>query len=580
MMAAETSQAWLVLLTIGHQTGTARFTSDSTDTSFNGNTYYQLPFDIILPTNETGKVPEATLILDNVDRQLIAQLRTQSVPMTVQIDVVASGDVAGGNATATYSNFVLRSIDYTQTSISGRLTLEDFLAEPYPKDIFSQSLFPGLFGFGTTSDYTPPVIGQDATDFSEYTPLSTLPDWTDEFSNAAVMTSVSADNYLWSNPTGDRVGQIAYNSSSTKSMHTWDEIGVGDDVEIYAKAYRDGTPVYMGVVLRVTGTHPTDLEAYYFGVDSSGTPEIGYVSGGSDRTLLASGSPDIYIQDHDPIFFRFRSVGSTLQGKVWGGKESEEPTAWTVTTTDTTITSAGRVGIYGHVLYGGAGYYLCDYFIVKNPLAYSYPSEIGAPETINAINDDFTSYTAGGSAYNWLEAPATPYGSISAGSDDWVGYLKHSNSLQVTMGAVRIDSTMCRDQEILLLMYYTPQTSYASGAMLRWNDNVNHFYYAVIDSSGNGLIGKYNGSSAQLGSTVAIGLSQGLVYIRFRVTGTELKVKWWQYGSSEPDWMATEYDQDNNVGHPGFLSYSGTTSGRVTYYKEVAMAFNGATASF
>ena len=67
MMDQETSEAYLILLTLTYDGGTIRFTSDSVETVYGGNTFEVYPFDIVLPTNEHGRVSAAQLTVDNVD---------------------------------------------------------------------------------------------------------------------------------------------------------------------------------------------------------------------------------------------------------------------------------------------------------------------------------------------------------------------------------------------------------------------------------------------------------------------------------------------------------------------------------
>lgn len=598
MMAQETTEAWLVLLTVTHESGTVRLTSDAVSTTFDGQTYTPLPFDIILPSNEMGKTPQATLVLDNVDRQLIAELRTQSTPMSVQIDVVASSDVAGGNATATYTDFVLRSIDYTATSISGRLTLEDFLAEPYPKDIFSQALFPGLFGTGGESDYVPPVVGEDATDFSEYTILGTLNDWTEEYGGVADFTSENSSSFNNSNITGSRIGRFDLNTHAASTAWTWDKIGTGANVEIYTKLFRISGQKYLGAIARVNGTKGTDLEGYFFGVDASGTPTLAYFtepdwSVYDGPNIIKNDGTDLALGAGEPVFIRFRVNGSTLKAKAWRGSEADEPASWTYNVTDTNVTASGRVGLYMASNYNG-WYSLADYFICKNPVETAYPSEIYAPQDpdlTRLVYDDFSGYAQGVSPSTWQEAPASSYGGISTSystgyptsySRYGAGQLVVYTGLQVTVGAIPVDSEMWADQEVLAEMYIRRDSSARqNGVMLRRNHLVDthHYYQAHIDVNGNGRL--YKGGTT-IGDAVVKGFSAGdLVICRFRAEGTKLTAKWWASTASEPStWDITEYDNLIAVGNPGVVVNSSTTGNRYSYYNRIAFARGGATAYF
>ena len=79
MMAQETGEAYLVLLTLTHQTGTLYFTSDAVATDFNGQVFDPYPFDISLPTNQQGQISSAALTIDNVSTDVIGFLRQQTL---------------------------------------------------------------------------------------------------------------------------------------------------------------------------------------------------------------------------------------------------------------------------------------------------------------------------------------------------------------------------------------------------------------------------------------------------------------------------------------------------------------------
>jgi len=142
-MSQQTDEVYLVLLTIQHQTGAVYLTSDSVITTSNGNTFLPLPFDITLPKMEESQASSATLTIDNVDRQIIAELRTQPIAMMVQIDVIVASEP--DTILVSFPDFSLRSVSYNAMTITGQLTMEAFLMEPFPKDRMTSQYFPGLF---------------------------------------------------------------------------------------------------------------------------------------------------------------------------------------------------------------------------------------------------------------------------------------------------------------------------------------------------------------------------------------------------------------------------------------------------
>lgn len=59
-------------------------------------------------------------------------------------------------------------------------------------------------------------------------------------------------------------------------------------------------------------------------------------------TTLVTASASFTYAPGDAVGLRFRVVGTTLLGRVWNATTSTEPTTWTVTATDTTLSSGGN----------------------------------------------------------------------------------------------------------------------------------------------------------------------------------------------------------------------------------------------
>lgn len=109
----------------------------------NGLEYIFIPFKITLPRDDkTGSV-SATLKVDNVEREIIAQARSIRKPLSVRIQCVLSNDVDA--IELDYDYFKLENVTYDQMSISGELTLDYWDLEPFPSGRFTPSQFPGMF---------------------------------------------------------------------------------------------------------------------------------------------------------------------------------------------------------------------------------------------------------------------------------------------------------------------------------------------------------------------------------------------------------------------------------------------------
>ena len=157
--AQETGRVPIALITLSHPSladdiristdPTQRIEEFTTDldvvygTISNGLTYLFLPVRIKLP-DETEEGPgDMTLEIDNIHRAYIEAIRSVFTPITCQVDIVM--DNALDTIDASWPEFNLTQIKYNDTIITGTLTIETLVTEPYPAHSFIPSYFPGIF---------------------------------------------------------------------------------------------------------------------------------------------------------------------------------------------------------------------------------------------------------------------------------------------------------------------------------------------------------------------------------------------------------------------------------------------------
>ena len=143
LLAQQTDEPFIVLLTIVGIENTWYLTNNSVDTIVPaGETYLQMPFDIILPDNVDGKSPQSTLSIDNVSRMLIDELRTYQTPLVVTIQVVRAKDPT--DVLASWENFKMRQVSYNAMTVQGQLSRDIFINE-LVGIIMTGGIFNGLF---------------------------------------------------------------------------------------------------------------------------------------------------------------------------------------------------------------------------------------------------------------------------------------------------------------------------------------------------------------------------------------------------------------------------------------------------
>lgn len=144
--AADTDDVWLVLLTITHPdiTDPIRVVNNVVNVTSRGDEFIAYAFDLILPDSRDESPPRARLSIDNVSTDISAAIRSMTqTPPSVTIEVIRAA--APDTVERTFDFFKMRNIKWDAGKVSGDLTVEDFMSEPYPALVFSPAYFPGLF---------------------------------------------------------------------------------------------------------------------------------------------------------------------------------------------------------------------------------------------------------------------------------------------------------------------------------------------------------------------------------------------------------------------------------------------------
>lgn len=154
VFAQETSEAFLVLLTITHPSFSEdiRVSSDPTQelpeaggrgTISNGLEYIYCPFSITLPNEDDTGVARAQISVDNVDRRLTQAIRQADSAVGIKIEIVLAS--APDNIEMSLDGFQMAQATYDALTVSGELSMEYYDLEPFPAGRFNPSGFPGIF---------------------------------------------------------------------------------------------------------------------------------------------------------------------------------------------------------------------------------------------------------------------------------------------------------------------------------------------------------------------------------------------------------------------------------------------------
>lgn len=121
-----------------------RIVRDNQDLVSNGNTYIALPFDVQLPDDVSGQLPEAAIRFDNVGRELTQWIDQSQGGKGAQIRLMqvlrSDPDVIQYDA-----NLDLLAVQQNGAYITGKLGYEDTLNLPLLAMSFRIDNTPGLF---------------------------------------------------------------------------------------------------------------------------------------------------------------------------------------------------------------------------------------------------------------------------------------------------------------------------------------------------------------------------------------------------------------------------------------------------
>ena len=142
----ETNEIFHTLLEIAHadMSETLRYVDNTADVTSNGDVYTAFPFVVDSPPGDTDDyLPSVRLTIDNIDRVIIAELRSIDSAPTVDVSIVLASDP--DTIECGPLQFTLKSISYDAQTITAELSYENILNEPFPAGTFTPTDFPGLF---------------------------------------------------------------------------------------------------------------------------------------------------------------------------------------------------------------------------------------------------------------------------------------------------------------------------------------------------------------------------------------------------------------------------------------------------
>lgn len=108
-----------------------------------GTDFVWYPFEFTLPDSNDEKSPRAGIVIDNVKKKIINQMRQVTSEISVLIEVVELSDL--DTIVLSISNFFIGEAEYDAFTVSADLVFKDLKVEKFPYYTFNPGTAPGMF---------------------------------------------------------------------------------------------------------------------------------------------------------------------------------------------------------------------------------------------------------------------------------------------------------------------------------------------------------------------------------------------------------------------------------------------------
>jgi len=144
LQATSSDIALLCLLTFslpGHDD--LRLVNNTVDIVSRGQTYTAYPFRISLPNDDSERLPTVTLQIDNVSGEIMEYIRSLPQAPTMLLEVVSTLDLDTVEKAVGFLK--LQQVSYDALTVSGSLTLDNYLTRRFPGDDYDPIQFAAIF---------------------------------------------------------------------------------------------------------------------------------------------------------------------------------------------------------------------------------------------------------------------------------------------------------------------------------------------------------------------------------------------------------------------------------------------------
>lgn len=143
--AQQTDEAFGILVTIEHEDLPAplRLNNLGANIISRGETYVHCPMQPTILDDDPDRPPQALLLMSNIDRTIIAALRSTIKPSNVTMEVIRASEPDYLEASMT--NLEMRTVEYDGLLIQGNLSPRKIKSQPAIDYTYGPGMFPGLY---------------------------------------------------------------------------------------------------------------------------------------------------------------------------------------------------------------------------------------------------------------------------------------------------------------------------------------------------------------------------------------------------------------------------------------------------
>lgn len=147
LFAQHTDECPVTLITVEHPALPAplRLCDQPVNVISRGMEFVAFPFRIVLPTDLEDQPPTATLVLDNISREMTAWLRPLTTPALCLIEIVLASSPDVVEAQWPEMRFAQNRWPPGGATIEIELGLDDISTEPLAQNSFNPSTTPGIY---------------------------------------------------------------------------------------------------------------------------------------------------------------------------------------------------------------------------------------------------------------------------------------------------------------------------------------------------------------------------------------------------------------------------------------------------